>query len=193
MPKLGIILVGWENTFLYNPTTFSSRSFPFLLCYNTKILPFVLIFLSANATSNFVNVLVIITYWNYNNAFLLLLPAILTSAVLMALINQCVQIWVFQVIQTVLPKSLGDFPPKLVGGDGKSIVRFDVNTSVDDFPDSNETFAEEEVDITILSHEVNKHLLKIIPKAIGISSHKKCAVRGIPEAVSTENCRLLCL
>lgn len=58
-----------------------------------------------------------------------------------------------QVIQTVLPKSLGDFPPKLVGGDGKSIVRFDVNTSVDDFPDSNETFAEEEVDITILSHE----------------------------------------
>eukprot|EP00076_Gallus_gallus_P018198 XP_015138175.2 kinesin-like protein KIF20A isoform X2 [Gallus gallus] len=58
-----------------------------------------------------------------------------------------------QVIQTVLPKSLGDFPPKLVGGDGKPIVRFDVNTSVDDFPDSNETFAEEEVDITILSHE----------------------------------------
>ncbi|XP_031468729.1 kinesin-like protein KIF20A isoform X4 [Phasianus colchicus] len=58
-----------------------------------------------------------------------------------------------QVIQAVLPKSLGDFPPKLVGSDGKSIVRFDVNTSVDDFPDSNETSAEEEVDITILSHE----------------------------------------
>ncbi|XP_048795873.1 kinesin-like protein KIF20A isoform X3 [Lagopus muta] len=58
-----------------------------------------------------------------------------------------------QVIQAVLPKNLGDFPPKLVGGDGKPIVRFDVNTSVDDFPDSNETSAEEEVDITILSHE----------------------------------------
>ncbi|XP_015711105.1 kinesin-like protein KIF20A isoform X1 [Coturnix japonica] len=58
-----------------------------------------------------------------------------------------------QIIQTVLPKSLGDLPPKLVGGDGKPIVRFDVNTSVDDFPDSNETSAEEEVDITILSHE----------------------------------------
>ncbi|XP_065609343.1 kinesin-like protein KIF20A isoform X2 [Cyrtonyx montezumae] len=58
-----------------------------------------------------------------------------------------------QVIQTVLPKSLGFFPPKLVGGDGKPIVHFDANTSVDDFPDSNETSAEEEVDITILSHE----------------------------------------
>ncbi|XP_072185486.1 kinesin-like protein KIF20A isoform X2 [Excalfactoria chinensis] len=58
-----------------------------------------------------------------------------------------------QVIQTVLPKNLSDLPPKLVGGDGKPIVRFDVNTSVDDFPDCNETSAEEEVDITILSHE----------------------------------------
>ncbi|OXB72723.1 UNVERIFIED_CONTAM: hypothetical protein H355_008837 [Colinus virginianus] len=58
-----------------------------------------------------------------------------------------------EVIQTVLPKSLGYFPPKLVGGDGKPVVHFDANTSVDDFPDSNETSAEEEVDITILSHE----------------------------------------
>lgn len=120
--------------------------------------------------SNFVNVFVIIKYCNYNHVFLLLLPAILTSAVLMALINQCVQLWAFQVIQAVLPKNLGDFPPKLVGGDGKPIVRFDVNTSVDDFPDSNETSAEEEVDITILSHEVDRHLLKTVPKATGISS-----------------------
>ncbi|NXV10855.1 KI20A protein, partial [Cepphus grylle] len=58
-----------------------------------------------------------------------------------------------QVIQTILPKSFSYFPPKLVGGDGKPIVRFDVNTSVDDFPDSTETSMEEEVDITILSHE----------------------------------------
>ncbi|NXQ90414.1 KI20A protein, partial [Nyctibius grandis] len=58
-----------------------------------------------------------------------------------------------QVIQTMLPKSFGYFPPKLVGGNGKPIVRFDANTSVDDFPDSTETSAEEEVDITILSHE----------------------------------------
>ncbi|XP_021241951.1 kinesin-like protein KIF20A isoform X4 [Numida meleagris] len=58
-----------------------------------------------------------------------------------------------QVIQTVLPKSFGYFPPKLVGSDGKPIACFEANTSVDDFPDSNETSAEEEVDITILSHE----------------------------------------
>ncbi|NXV40523.1 KI20A protein, partial [Uria aalge] len=58
-----------------------------------------------------------------------------------------------QVIQTILPKSFGYFPPKLVGGNGKPIVHFDVNTSVDDFPDSTETSMEEEVDITILSHE----------------------------------------
>ncbi|XP_017931762.1 kinesin-like protein KIF20A [Manacus vitellinus] len=58
-----------------------------------------------------------------------------------------------QVIQTILPKSFGYFSPKLVGGDGKPIVHFDANTSVDDFPDSTETSAEEEVDITILSHE----------------------------------------
>ncbi|XP_010581234.1 PREDICTED: kinesin-like protein KIF20A [Haliaeetus leucocephalus] len=58
-----------------------------------------------------------------------------------------------QVIQTILPKSFGYFPPKLVGGNGKPIVHFDANTSVDDFPDSTETSAEEEVDITILSHE----------------------------------------
>ncbi|NXN48807.1 KI20A protein, partial [Rynchops niger] len=58
-----------------------------------------------------------------------------------------------QVIQTILPKSFGYFQPKLVGGDGKPIVHFDANTSVDDFPDSTETSMEEEVDITILSHE----------------------------------------
>ncbi|XP_009980216.1 PREDICTED: kinesin-like protein KIF20A [Tauraco erythrolophus] len=58
-----------------------------------------------------------------------------------------------QVIQTILPKNFGYFPSKLVGGDGKPIVRFDANTSVDDSPDSTETSAEEEVDITILSHE----------------------------------------
>ncbi|XP_074941148.1 kinesin-like protein KIF20A isoform X2 [Phalacrocorax aristotelis] len=58
-----------------------------------------------------------------------------------------------QVIQTILPKSCGYFSPKLVGGDGKPIVCFDANTYVDDFPDSTVTSAEEEVDITILSHE----------------------------------------
>ncbi|NXG70242.1 KI20A protein, partial [Baryphthengus martii] len=58
-----------------------------------------------------------------------------------------------QVVQTILPKSFGYFPPKLVGGDGKPVVRFDADTSVDDFPDHVETSAEEEVDITILSHE----------------------------------------
>ncbi|NXT73376.1 KI20A protein, partial [Zapornia atra] len=57
-----------------------------------------------------------------------------------------------QVIQTILPKSFGYFPPKIVGSNGKPIVHF-ANTSVDDFPDSTETSAEEEVDITILSHE----------------------------------------
>ncbi|NWU04306.1 KI20A protein, partial [Urocynchramus pylzowi] len=58
-----------------------------------------------------------------------------------------------QVIQTILPKNFGYFPPKLVGDDGKPIMHFDANTSVDDFADSTETSAEEEVDITILSHE----------------------------------------
>ncbi|KFQ27400.1 Kinesin-like KIF20A, partial [Merops nubicus] len=57
-----------------------------------------------------------------------------------------------QVIQTILPKSFGYFPPKLVGGDTKPIVHLDANTSVDDFLDSAEISAEE-VDITILSHE----------------------------------------
>ncbi|XP_061198824.1 kinesin-like protein KIF20A [Neopsephotus bourkii] len=58
-----------------------------------------------------------------------------------------------QVIQTILPKGLDGFSPKLVGGCGKPIMQFDAGTSVDDFPDSTETYAEEEVDITILSHE----------------------------------------
>ncbi|XP_033368155.1 kinesin-like protein KIF20A isoform X2 [Parus major] len=58
-----------------------------------------------------------------------------------------------QVIQKILPKNFGYFPQKLVGGDGRPIMHFDANTSVDDFADSTETSAEEEVDITILSHE----------------------------------------
>ncbi|NXN01846.1 KI20A protein, partial [Sylvia borin] len=58
-----------------------------------------------------------------------------------------------QVIQTVLPKNFGYFPPKVVGGDDKPIMHFDANTSVGDFADITETSAEEEVDITILSHE----------------------------------------
>lgn len=66
---------------------------------------------------------------------------------------------------------MGYFPPKLVGGDGKPIVRFDVNASLDDLPDCTEASTEEEVDITILSHEVDKHLLKTEPrKAVAISS-----------------------
>ncbi|NXN10377.1 KI20A protein, partial [Indicator maculatus] len=58
-----------------------------------------------------------------------------------------------QVIQTILPRNFNYFPPKLVGRDGRAIVHFDANSSTDDFPDSAETSAEEEVDITILSHE----------------------------------------
>ncbi|NXD33216.1 KI20A protein, partial [Copsychus sechellarum] len=58
-----------------------------------------------------------------------------------------------QVIQTILPKNFGYFPPKLVGGDGKPIMHFDANTSVEDFAGNAEISAEEEVDITILSHE----------------------------------------
>ncbi|KFP90721.1 Kinesin-like KIF20A, partial [Apaloderma vittatum] len=58
-----------------------------------------------------------------------------------------------QVTQTILPKSFGYFPPKLVEGNSKPLMHFDASTSVDDFPDSTETFTEEEVDITILSHE----------------------------------------
>lgn len=104
----------------------------------------------------------------YNNVFISLLPGILIPAILTALVNQ---LWIFQVIQTILPKNCGYFPPKLVGGDGKPVMRFDANTSVDDFPDSTETSAEEEVDITILSHEVDTHLLRTVPeKAIAISS-----------------------
>ncbi|NXN81680.1 KI20A protein, partial [Bombycilla garrulus] len=58
-----------------------------------------------------------------------------------------------QVIQTILPKNFGYFPPKLVGGDDKPVMNFDADTSIDDFADSTETSALEEVDITILSHE----------------------------------------
>ncbi|NXQ44975.1 KI20A protein, partial [Catharus fuscescens] len=58
-----------------------------------------------------------------------------------------------QVTQTILPNNFGYFPPKLVGGDVKPVTHFDANISVDDFAGSTETSAEEEVDITILSHE----------------------------------------
>lgn len=65
-------------------------------------------------------------------------------------------------------------------------MHFDANIAVDDFPDSTETSTEEEVDITILSHEVDTYLLKIVPKkAIAISSnmrifyHKRCAASCI--------------
>ncbi|KAK2522257.1 kinesin-like protein KIF20A [Columba guinea] len=78
----------------------------------------------------------------------ILIPAILT-----ALINHCVQLCIFQVIQPILPKNFDYFPPKLVGGNSKPAVHFDANIAVDDFPDSTETSTEEEVDITILSHE----------------------------------------
>jgi len=111
-----------------------------------------------------------------------LLPSVLIPAILTTLINQCIQLWIFQVIQTILPKCFSYFPPKLVGGDSKPIVHFDANTSVEDFPDSTETSAEEEVDITILSHEVDICILKIVPKkAIATSSnvrifyHRRCA------------------
>lgn len=100
---------------------------------------------------------------------MLFLPDILIPARLTALVNQ---LWIFQVIQKILPKNFGYFPPKLVGGDGKPVMHFDANTSVDDFADSAETSAEEEVDITILSHEVDTCLLRIAPKkAIAISSN----------------------
>lgn len=92
---------------------------------------------------------------------MLLLPGILTPTILTALVSH---LWIFQVIQTILPKNFGYFPPKLVGGDGKPMMHFDANTSVDDFADNIETSAEEEVDITILSHEVNACLLRTAPK-----------------------------
>ncbi|XP_065687972.1 kinesin-like protein KIF20A isoform X1 [Patagioenas fasciata] len=58
-----------------------------------------------------------------------------------------------QVIQPIRPKNFDYFPPKVVGGNSKPVVHFDANIAVDDFPDSTETSTEEEVDITILSHE----------------------------------------
>lgn len=105
-----------------------------------------------------------------------LLPGILIPAILTTLVNQ---LWIFQVIQTILPKNFGYFPPKLVGGDGKPIMHFDADTSVGDFADITETSAEEEVDITILSHEVNARLLRTAPRnAIAVLilfEHKRCA------------------
>ncbi|XP_010219661.1 PREDICTED: kinesin-like protein KIF20A [Tinamus guttatus] len=58
-----------------------------------------------------------------------------------------------QVIQTILPQSFGYFAPRLMGNDGKPIMNFDVNTSVEDLPGSTDPSEDEEVDITILSHE----------------------------------------
>lgn len=65
-------------------------------------------------------------------------------------------------------------------------MHFDANTSVDGFPDSIETSAEEEVDITILSHEVDTHLLKTVPKkAIAISANIRIFnTRDVLEALS---------
>ncbi|XP_073187231.1 kinesin-like protein KIF20A isoform X3 [Lepidochelys kempii] len=59
-----------------------------------------------------------------------------------------------QVIQTIHPQTFGYFAPKLVGKDGKPIVHFDANISAEEFPDEDiDTSSEEEVDITIMTHE----------------------------------------
>ncbi|KAM9166046.1 kinesin-like protein KIF20A [Pangshura tecta] len=58
-----------------------------------------------------------------------------------------------QIIQTIHPQTFGYFAPKLVGKDGKPIVHFDANIS-EEVPDENiDTSSEEEVDITIMTHE----------------------------------------
>ncbi|CAM5089842.1 unnamed protein product [Eretmochelys imbricata] len=59
-----------------------------------------------------------------------------------------------QVIQTIHPQTFGYFAPKLVGKDGRPIVHFDANISAEEFPDEDiDTSSEEEVDITIMTHE----------------------------------------
>ncbi|XP_030405314.1 kinesin-like protein KIF20A [Gopherus evgoodei] len=59
-----------------------------------------------------------------------------------------------QVIQTIHPQTFGYFAPKLVGKDGKPIVHFDANISAEEVPDEDiDTSSEEEVDITIMTHE----------------------------------------
>ncbi|NXD16509.1 KI20A protein, partial [Nothocercus nigrocapillus] len=58
-----------------------------------------------------------------------------------------------QVIQTILPQSFGYFAPTLMGSDGKPIMNFDVNPPVGDLPGSTDPSEEDDVDITILSHE----------------------------------------
>ncbi|XP_067409857.1 kinesin-like protein KIF20A isoform X2 [Emydura macquarii macquarii] len=59
-----------------------------------------------------------------------------------------------QVIQTIHPRTFGFFAPRLVGKDGKSIVHFDANVSAEELPDEDiDTSSEEEVDITIMTHE----------------------------------------
>nr|XP_023963200.1 kinesin-like protein KIF20A [Chrysemys picta bellii] len=59
-----------------------------------------------------------------------------------------------QVIQTIHPQTFGYFAPKLVGKNGKPIVHFDANISAEEVPDEDiDTSSEEEVDITIMTHE----------------------------------------
>uniref|UniRef100_A0A7M4FFJ6 Kinesin-like protein n=1 Tax=Crocodylus porosus TaxID=8502 RepID=A0A7M4FFJ6_CROPO len=57
-----------------------------------------------------------------------------------------------QVIQTVIPNNFESFVPKLVGKDGKPLMHSDANISAQELSDM-ETSVEEEVDITIMSHE----------------------------------------
>ncbi|TFK11324.1 fibulin-7-like [Platysternon megacephalum] len=58
------------------------------------------------------------------------------------------------VIQTIHPQTFGYFAPKLVGKDGKPIVHFDANISAEEVPDEDiDSSSEEEVDITIMTHE----------------------------------------
>ncbi|XP_019354211.1 kinesin-like protein KIF20A isoform X2 [Alligator mississippiensis] len=57
-----------------------------------------------------------------------------------------------QVIQTVIPNNSESFVPRLVGKDGKPLMHFDANISAQELPDM-EISVEEEVDITIMSHE----------------------------------------
>ncbi|XP_065255706.1 kinesin-like protein KIF20A [Emys orbicularis] len=59
-----------------------------------------------------------------------------------------------QVIQTIHPQTFGYFAPKLVGKNCKPIVHFDANISAEEVPDEDiDTSSEEEVDITIMTHE----------------------------------------
>lgn len=71
-------------------------------------------------------------------------------------------VWlIFQVIQTVIPNNSESFVPRLVGKDGKPLMHFDANISAQELPDM-EISVEEEVDITIMSHEVVTNLTSYI-------------------------------